>query len=128
MIASALGNAIGGGLFVGTSYWYLYLTGEAGIHIAFDVGGAQSAVEGGVGPMRLRQKGNTGSGGGGGMMTPIEGRPPPGEGMGGGMVMSGLGHEMGDDGPYAGTYMDRMKEKEAEAQGSNGTNLVDSGV
>lgn len=27
MIASVCGNIIGGGLFVGAMYWYLYLTG-----------------------------------------------------------------------------------------------------
>jgi formate/nitrite transporter FocA (FNT family) len=30
MLPSALGNVLGGGLFVGTLYWYLYLTSEEG--------------------------------------------------------------------------------------------------
>lgn len=28
MLPSTLGNIVGGGLFVGTLYWYLHLTGE----------------------------------------------------------------------------------------------------
>jgi formate/nitrite transporter FocA (FNT family) len=30
MLPSALGNIVGGGLFVGTLYWYIHLTGEEG--------------------------------------------------------------------------------------------------
>lgn len=44
---------LGGGLFVGATYWYLYLTGEAGVKIQFDLGGPASAVEGGAGPLKL---------------------------------------------------------------------------
>jgi formate/nitrite transporter len=32
MIPAALGNIIGGGLFVGVLYWYLYLTGDENRH------------------------------------------------------------------------------------------------
>lgn len=38
---------------MGTAYWYLYLTGEAGVKIQFDLGGPASAVEGGAGPLKL---------------------------------------------------------------------------
>lgn len=51
MIPTALGNMIGGGLFVGGMYWYLYLTGEGDVDVSFDMGGLASAMEAG-GPMQ----------------------------------------------------------------------------
>ena len=45
MIPTALGNIIGGGLFVGGMYWYLYLTGEGSDNITFNIGGLDSATE-----------------------------------------------------------------------------------
>lgn len=50
MIPTVLGNTIGGGLFVGAIYWYLYLTGNGPDEIKFDMGGLDSAMEAG-GPM-----------------------------------------------------------------------------
>ena len=50
MIPTALGNIIGGSLFVGGMYWYLYLTGEGSDNITFNIGGLDSAMEVG-GPM-----------------------------------------------------------------------------
>lgn len=60
MIASALGNIVGGGFFVGAMYWYLYLTGEAGVQVSFNLGSLETAIEGGTGPLRLngRKAGN----------------------------------------------------------------------
>ena len=52
MIPTTLGNIIGGGLFVGGMYWYLYLTGEGSDEIRFSVGGLDTAMEAG-GPMGL---------------------------------------------------------------------------
>ena len=52
MIPTTLGNVIGGGLFVGGIYWYLYLTGEGSDNITFNIGGLDSAMEVG-GPMGL---------------------------------------------------------------------------
>lgn len=54
MIPTALGNVIGGGLFVGGMYWYLYLTGEGSDNITFNIGGLDSAMEvgGPMGPSR----------------------------------------------------------------------------
>ena len=52
MIPTTLGNLIGGGLFVGGIYWYLYLTGEGSDDIRFNIGGLDSAMEVG-GPMGL---------------------------------------------------------------------------
>lgn len=50
MIPTTIGNVIGGALFVGGIYWYLYLTGEGSDDITFNVGGLDSAMEVG-GPM-----------------------------------------------------------------------------
>ena len=66
MIPTALGNIVGGGLFVGAAYWYLYLTGVGPDEIKFDLGGLDSAMEAG-GPMgRSHRKSvpDTGSGSG----------------------------------------------------------------
>jgi hypothetical protein len=43
MISSAIGNIIGGGLFVGGVYWYLYLEGTE-VEIHFDNAGVDNAV------------------------------------------------------------------------------------
>jgi hypothetical protein len=43
MIPSALGNIVGGGLFVGVVYWYLYLAGQE-VEIHFDLRPADIAV------------------------------------------------------------------------------------
>ena len=53
---AALGNTIGGGLFVGAIYWYLYLTGPGSGNIMFDLGGLDTAMEAGgpMGPSRHR--------------------------------------------------------------------------
>lgn len=52
MIPALLGNTIGGGLFVGAIYWYLYLTGE-GVSIAvdFNLDAANTAIDEAGGPM-----------------------------------------------------------------------------
>ena len=50
MIPTTLGNIIGGGLFVGVAYWYLYLTGEGDVEVDFNTGGIGLAMEAG-GPM-----------------------------------------------------------------------------
>lgn len=61
MIPTALGNLIGGGLFVAGIYWYLYLTGEGSDDIRFNIGGLDSAMEVG-GPMGLsRHRSSPGS-------------------------------------------------------------------
>lgn len=130
MIASALGNMVGGGIFVGASYWYLYLTGEAGVQIAFDVGGAASAVDGGVGPMRLSGRTATGPRGShsdshvdphvidGVDAGVASGATTPGRG--GPAVMSAFGHEMSDDSKYAKTWSQRRAEADAEARADAG--------
>ena len=50
LIPTLIGNFLGGGVFVGTAYWYLYLTGEDAVDVHFNVGGIGSAVQEGVGP------------------------------------------------------------------------------
>ena len=50
MIPTLLGNMIGGGIFVGAIYWYLYLTGGGAVEIDFNTGSLSSALEAG-GPM-----------------------------------------------------------------------------
>ena len=64
MIPTTLGNVVGGGLFVGGVYWYLYLTGEGSDDITFNVGGLDSAMEvgGPMGPSRRRSVPNSASG------------------------------------------------------------------
>ena len=58
MIPTTLGNIIGGGLFVGAAYWYLYLTGEGAVDIDFNIGGLNSAMEAGgpMGPIGLKHQ------------------------------------------------------------------------
>lgn len=50
LIPTTLGNIVGGGLFVGGIYWYLYLTGEGDVEVSFDTGPLASAMRFG-GPM-----------------------------------------------------------------------------
>ncbi|MCJ1333071.1 hypothetical protein MMC10_009765 [Thelotrema lepadinum] len=57
MIPTLLGNMIGGGVFVGAVYWYLYLTGEGAVDIDFNTGSLDSALQAG-GPMGPEKKVN----------------------------------------------------------------------
>ena len=50
MIPTAIGNIIGGFVFMALPYWYLYLTGEGNVTIHFDLGSLATAMEAG-GPM-----------------------------------------------------------------------------
>ena len=59
---AALGNTVGGGLFVGAIYWYLYLTGPGNDNIVFDLGGLDTAMEAG-GPMGPSRRHNSQSSG-----------------------------------------------------------------
>jgi hypothetical protein len=45
MIPALLGNTIGGGFFVGTVYWYLFLTGEGEIAVDFNIGPVNTAID-----------------------------------------------------------------------------------
>lgn len=62
MIPTALGNIVGGFVFMALPYWYLFLTGPGSDSIMFDIGGEASAVNEQSGPDRkLMRNGNLGS-------------------------------------------------------------------
>lgn len=119
---------VGGGLFVGTVYWYLYLTGEAAVQINFDLGSIATAMEAG-GPMRPDRKAHKDSTARrtSDSETVIEGQDPqasPSNGTssgyaspvsGGGHVVSAFHRELGDHTPYAKTHAERMSEKQGES-------------
>ena len=47
MVPTALGNTLGGGLFIRGMYWYLYLTGPGSEDIKVDLGGLDSPMPAG---------------------------------------------------------------------------------
>jgi len=57
LIPTTLGNMVGGGLFVGAVYWYLYISGEGDVGVTFEMGAVQSAIQDGAGPMRSERGG-----------------------------------------------------------------------
>lgn len=96
LIPTAIGNIIGGGLFVAAAYWYLYLTGEGAIDIDFNLGGLDTAMEAG-GPMGRGQSGQSNG-------DVIEGKDPEGSSEqtiqlphSGGRMTSGLSKELSAD-------------------------------
>lgn len=130
MIPTALGNMVGGGIFVGTAYWYLYLTGEDGVAVSFNIGTLDSAMEAG-GPMGggsshhhhhrrhrpskpdegiLRETTTTRTNEG----ETLVGLDPNHLPNSGGHLMSGIGQELHDASPYAKSYAERAKMKEEE--------------
>ena len=109
MIASTLGNIVGGGLFVGTAYWYLYLTGEAAVSISFNIGAEDTAVEGGAGPLRISGQ-DPENMNGDAKATGDRGRGPE-TSPAGGQLMSSIGKELSDDSIYAKTYLERERER-----------------
>lgn len=128
MIPTALGNMVGGGLFVGTAYWYLYLTGEDGVAVSFNIGTLDSAMEAG-GPMggggsRRRHHRPSKADEGIPRETTTTTRTNEGETLvgldpnhlpnSGGYLMSGIGQELHDASPYAKSYAERAKTKEEE--------------
>jgi len=102
LIPTVIGNMIGGGIFVGATYWYLYLTGEGSIDIDFNVGSLESAMEAG-GPMggkRQRQSiGGPTAAEERGMSNEkvIEGQEPPELPHSGGKMRSGISKELSAD-------------------------------
>lgn len=117
MIPTLLGNMVGGGLFVSTAYWYLYLTGEVGVEISFDIGSLNTAMEAG-GPMR-NPKGDKHRRESQGTLV---GQDPNASTAGGvkplpnssGHMMSAFGKELSDDSPYAKTHAERMQSNSDE--------------
>lgn len=105
MIPTLLGNFVGGGLFVSTAYWYLYLTGEGDVQVAFNTGPLNSALEAG-GPMRGTATDD--------QADTTEGRKaiakdPDAYPHSGGQLASAIGRELSDDGPYAKSHAERTK-------------------
>lgn len=94
LIPTMLGNFVGGGLFVGTAYWYLYITGESGVQISFNIG-AMATAEGGAGPTTIsgRDPADPKDDSNG---EPREKATYPQSG-GNGQLMSTFGRDMGDD-------------------------------
>ena len=93
LIPTLIGNLIGGGVFVGAVYWYLYLTGEGDVEVDFNVGGASSAMQGAGGPLgRVKSKRG---------MSVIEGQNPEEEKRelphSGNMMASGIGRELSSE-------------------------------
>ncbi|KAL8713428.1 MAG: hypothetical protein Q9220_002627 [cf. Caloplaca sp. 1 TL-2023] len=125
LIPAALGNIVGGGLFVGVAYWYLYLTGEGAVDIDFNLGGLDSAMEAG-GPMgRMMSKNQAKPNGHHGSKPDeirskvIEGLDPQVNGdasiqlpHSGSYMTSGIGKELDSD-VYAKSRGDRMDEEKA---------------
>ncbi|KAK4555165.1 hypothetical protein LTR86_007931 [Recurvomyces mirabilis] len=110
MIPTLIGNMIGGGLFVGATYWYLYLTGDDGVSVDFNTGSLATAMEAG-GPMRrTRTEQDHGNGTIIGQDPTEQLSPQPT-----GHMMSGLGKELADDSPYTLTHADRMKKSRDQA-------------
>ncbi|TKA76258.1 hypothetical protein B0A49_04880 [Cryomyces minteri] len=54
MIPAFLGNTLGAALFVGTAYWYLYLTSSDNIPVEFNLDGVNTAIDEMGGPMDRR--------------------------------------------------------------------------
>ena len=96
MLPSVLGNIIGGGVFVGGMYWYLYLTGEDDVEVDFNLGALATAMTAG-GPMRH----NGINGNGKSHVTVVNGREPVDEKMklphSGTQMTSGIGRELSAD-------------------------------
>ncbi|KAE9366506.1 hypothetical protein N431DRAFT_350351 [Stipitochalara longipes BDJ] len=57
LIPTTLGNMVGGGLFVGAVYWYLYISGEGDVGVSFEVGAVQSSIQDAAGPMQRERDG-----------------------------------------------------------------------
>jgi len=113
MIPTLLGNLVGGGLFVSTTYWYLYLTGEGSVAISFDTGGVQSAMEAG-GPM-TRGRG-TNHGVDNENMETLVGKDPSSLPNSQSRLKGGLAMELGDDTPYTKTHAERVQSNSSDAK------------
>lgn len=125
LIPTLLGNIVGGTLFVSSAYWYLYLTGEDGIQVTFDIGSLDTAMEAG-GPMRngkdskskQRHQSEDGTLVGrdpysGGEQTPPQDQHTQLPNSGARMV-SALGKELSDSSPYAKTHAERTRSNDVE--------------
>lgn len=107
LIPAALGNMVGGGLFVGAMYWYLYLTGEGGVSVSFDIGSLDTAMEAG-GPMRRSQRDGEGE--------VIKGLNPERElPHSGSNLKSGIAMDLSDESPYTKSHTERTRGMESSS-------------
>lgn len=109
MIPTALGNIVGGGLFVGMAYWYLYLTGEDAVKVDFGISGPRAALEaaGPVGPP-LDEKDRR-------LTDPMLDANMRSAYLpnSGGLLSSNIGRELSDDSRNARSLAEREKEEAA---------------
>jgi len=124
---------LGGGLFIATAYWYLYLTGEAGVRIDLNIGSINSVTEGGAGPLKIegrdpREFADGGVNGNGGVNVNVNdnggsnaglgmSKSMSGGGGGGGNQMGGWLTDLRDGGPYSKTWMEREFERRRRDSG-----------
>ncbi|KAI4098827.1 MAG: hypothetical protein L6R37_006281 [Teloschistes peruensis] len=110
LIPTLLGNIVGGGVFVGAMYWYLYLMGTGAIDVDFNTsGGLGNAVEGRtqvIDVVKQQQESGVSSG----ETLNSQQLPHPGSGM-----RSGIGKEL-DVKLYAKSKAERTDEEKAAAQ------------
>ena len=130
LIPTTLGNIIGGGLFVGAAYWYLYLTGTGAVEIDFNIGSLKTAMEAG-GPMgridtnsRSMPNGHDSSEGGvtlGKVITDsdpdVNGNPSDSLPHSGSHMVSGIGKEL-DPNIYAKSSAERQAMDEEKQAGT----------
>lgn len=123
---------LGGGFFVATSYWYLYLTGEAGVRIDLNIGSINSVTEGGAGPLKIegrdpREFEQGGVNGNGGVNVNVNDNGGSNAGLdmsksmsgGGGSQMGGWLTDLRDDGPYSKSWKEREMEKSGRGHGGD---------
>lgn len=119
MIPTALGNFVGGGLFVGAVYWYLYLTGEGNVAVDFNIGTLDTAMEAG-GPMgrarppkrrRDRSEAAAEDHNSDEVKDPmtLNGVDPDALPHSGSQLASAIGQELADGSVYAQSHADRTK-------------------
>lgn len=84
-----------------SAYYYLYLTGEVGVQIDFNLSSLDTAMEAG-GPMRSGRPHGSGQ--------VIEGQDPASQlPNSDGQMFSALGRELSDQSPYAKSHAERTK-------------------
>ncbi|KAL9582824.1 MAG: hypothetical protein Q9212_003078 [Teloschistes hypoglaucus] len=110
LIPTLLGNIVGGGVFVGAMYWYLYLMGAGAVEVDFNTSGAfGSTVEGGtqvIEVVKQQQDGGLSSG------ETLESQQLPHSGS---AMRSGIGKEL-DPKLYAKSKAERTDEEKAAAE------------
>ncbi|KAK5111137.1 hypothetical protein LTR62_005336 [Meristemomyces frigidus] len=105
---------IGGGIFVGATYFYLYLTGDVAVSVDFNIGGLATAMEAG-GPMRRTQTEKDQENGSDGTGGVILGQDPT-ERSTSGQQVGGLGQEFADGSLYTTTHAERVKSKQGSGE------------